>query len=112
MYLSRSLQKPLVILGQAFVATSSPRPFFKGLPSALKTSTAIPSAGPPTVQDLSGMIGRGERKHAPTSVPPDMLMIGHLFRPIFSKYHFQGSGFQGSPVEPRIRSDERSCLSI
>ena len=36
-------------------------------------------------------------------------MIGQRPPPTFSKYQRQGSGFHGSPVEPRTRSDERSC---
>jgi len=33
----------------------------------------MPTAGPPTEHDLIGPIGVGERKHAPTSVPPVQL---------------------------------------
>jgi hypothetical protein len=36
-------------------------------------------------------------------------MMGRRRAPTFSKSHRYGSGFQGSPVDARIRSDERSC---
>ena len=36
-------------------------------------------------------------------------MIGRRPPPTTSKSHRHGSGFHGSPVEPRMRSDERSC---
>ena len=32
-------------------------------------------------------------------------------RPATSRSHMYGSGFHGSPVEPRIRSDDRSCFA-
>ena len=71
----------------------------------------MPSAGAPRVHSLSGITGIGERKHAPTSVPPERLMIGA--RPSATTWCSQryGSGFQGSPVEPSTRSDERSWRS-
>ena len=53
----------------------------------------------------------GERKHAPTSVPPEQLMIGHRSPPTTSCSQRYGSGFQGSPVVTSTRSDERSCRS-
>src|SRR5512138_1863547 len=37
-------------------------------------------------------------------------MIGHRELPTFLKYHHHGSGFHGSPVEPRTKSDDVSCL--
>ena len=43
---------------------------------ASNTSTAIPSDGPTSEQGLSGVIGNADRRQAPTSVPPVMLMIG------------------------------------
>src|SRR5436190_18577436 len=96
--------------GHGFVHTSSPTsPGATGLPSASHTSTAMPSAGPRSVHGFSSLIGSGERKHAPTSVPPEMLMIGHRPPPTFFSVHRYGSGFHGSPVEPMIRSDDRSC---
>ena len=45
-------------------------------PSSSTMSIAMPSAGPPSEQALIGSDGTGERKHAPTSVPPEKLMIG------------------------------------
>src|SRR5437868_13150408 len=41
------------------------------------------------------------------SVPPEILMIGHFFLPIFSKNQVQDSSSQGSPVEPKTRSDAK-----
>ena len=55
------------------------------LPPASTTSIAIPSAGPPSEHALIGTDGTGERKHAPTSVPPEMLISGTRPRPTFSK---------------------------
>ena len=48
-------------------------------------SIAMPSAGPPSEHALIGSDGTGERKHAPTSVPPEKLMIGTREPPTFSK---------------------------
>ena len=54
-----------------------PRPCRRAsCPSSSTTSIAMPSAGPPTEHALIGPIGVGERKQAPTSVPPEQLMIG------------------------------------
>ena len=33
------------------------------------------------------MTGRGCKRQAPISVPPDMFMMGHPPPPTFSKYH-------------------------
>ena len=38
-------------------------------------------------------------------------MIGQRPSPTSRKYHHHGSGFHGSPVEPRTRSDDRSCAA-
>jgi hypothetical protein len=54
-------------------------------------------------------MGSGERKHAPTSVPPDKLMMGHRPPPTSSISHRYGSGFHGSPVDAKMRRVERSC---
>ena len=59
---------------------------------------------------MSSVIGRGDRKHAPTSVPPEMLMTGQRPPPTSLKNHMYGSGFHGSPVEPSTRSDDKSCF--
>ena len=71
-------------------------------------STAMPSAGPPRDMGLIGLTGCGDRKHAPTSVPPEMLITGHRPPPTTSKYQRHGPSFHGSPVDPSTRSDERS----
>src|SRR5437660_8610970 len=100
---------PRVIPGHGFVQTSSPTsPAGSDLPSGPYTSIAIPSAGPPSVQGRSGVRGVGDKKHAPTSVPPEMLMIGQRAPPTTSKYHCHGSGFHGSPVDAKMRRLERS----
>src|SRR4051812_43075226 len=95
--------------GQGAVQTSSPTSPRAGLPSSSYTSTAMPSAGPPNDMGLMGSTGWGDRKQAPTSVPPEMLMTGHRPPPTTSKYQRHGPSFQGSPVEPNTRSDDRSC---
>src|SRR6266545_8381401 len=98
---------PRVMPGHGFLQTSSPTsPAGTGLPSGPHTSTSMPRAGPRRVHGLRSVIGRGERKHAPTSVPPEMLMIGQRPPPTSRKNHRYGSGFHGSPVDARIRSDE------
>src|SRR4029453_3285452 len=62
----------------------------------------------PREKALSGIAGVGDRKHAPTSVPPEQLMIGHRPPPTSSKSQRYGSGFHGSPGGTIVRSDERS----
>ena len=94
--------------GHGFVQTSSPTCPRTGRPASSNTSTAIPSEGPPSDIGFSGSTGWGERKHAPTSVPPEMLITGQRPPPTTSKYHCHGSAFQGSPVEPRMRRRDRS----
>src|SRR2546426_12731778 len=78
-------------------------------PLASTTSIAIPSAGPPSEHSLIGIAGVGERKHAPTSVPPEQLMIGQRPPPTWRLSQRYGSGFHGSPVVTRIRSEDRSA---
>ena len=57
---------------------------------------------------MIGIATVGERKQAPTSVPPEQLMIGQRPPPTSSKSHWYGPGFHGSPVVTIVRSDERS----
>src|SRR3954469_22010519 len=110
MNFSGSRQKPRVIPGNGLRQTSSPtspvpiseRPF------SSTTSTAMASVGPPTEHGLIGCTGVGERKQAPTSVPPEQLITGTREPPTFSNSQRYGSGFQGSPVVTNVRSDERS----
>src|SRR6266516_873244 len=78
-------------------------------PASSTTSIAMPSAGPPSEQVLIGVAGVGERKQAPTSVPPEQLMIGQRPPPTARCSQRYGSGFQGSPVVTRTRSEERSA---
>src|SRR5438874_13452200 len=94
--------------GNGLRQTSSPTSPRTDRPSTSPTSIAIPRAGPPSEQALIGIAGVGERKQAPTSVPPEQLMIGHLPPPTSAKSHRYGSGFHGSPVVTIVRSDERS----
>src|SRR3954467_4975169 len=97
--------------GHGLVQTSSPTsPGAPVLPAGPHTSTAIPGDGPRSVAGFSDVIGSGARKHAPTSVPPEMLMIGHRPPPTSFMNHMYGSGFHGSPVEPRMRRLDRSCF--
>ena len=44
----------------------------------------MPSAGTPREHSLIGITGIGERKQAPTSVPPERLMIGQRPSPATS----------------------------
>ena len=83
-----------------------------GFPSSSKTSTSMPSPGPPSVHGLSGMTGSGERRQPTISVPPLMLITGQRSPPTRSKYHVHDSGSHGSPVEPRMRSVERSWPAV
>src|SRR5437660_8261576 len=108
MYLSGSRQKPRVMPGNGARQTSSPTSPVptSDVPSSATTSIAIPSAGPPTEHALIGAIGVGERKHAPTSVPPVQLMMGMRASPTFSNSQAYGPGFQGSPVVTNVRSEE------
>src|SRR5205823_3579755 len=69
-----------------------------------------PRAGPPNDMGLMGWTGWGERKQAPTSVPPEMLITGHRAPPTTSKYHRHGPSFHGSPVDPSTRKEDRSWL--
>src|SRR6185436_1624706 len=58
---------------------------------------------------FEGAIGVTERKHAPTSVPPEMLMIGMLPPPATCSFNQSyGPAFHGSPVVVIARNDERS----
>src|SRR6185437_14450128 len=76
-YRSGSRQNPRVMPGNGLRQTSSPTSSRTGLPSTSTTSIAIPSAGPPREQALIGSARQADRKQAPTSVPPEQLMIGH-----------------------------------
>src|SRR5436305_5666674 len=109
-YFSGSRQKPRVIPGNGLRQTSSPTsPVpISDRPASSTTSTAIPSAGPPSEHALIGCTGVGDRKHAPTSVPPEQLMTGTREPPTRSNSHRYGSGFHGSPVVTNVRSDDRS----
>src|SRR5882672_4375244 len=109
-YLSGSRQKPRVIPGNGFRQASSPTSPVptSDFPASSTTSIAIPSAGPPSAQALIGCTGVVERKHAPTSVPPEQLMIGTREPPTFSNSQRYGSGFHGSPVVTNVSNEERS----
>src|SRR5438094_9063743 len=97
--------------GNGLRQTSSPTSPRTDRPPTSTTSIAIPRAGPPSEQVLIGSATVGERKHAPTSVPPEQLMIGQPPPPTTSCSQRYGSGFQGSPVVTSTRSEERSCRS-
>ena len=70
---------------------------------------SCPSAGNPSATAFTGSVMQLERKHAPTSVPPEMFMIGARPPPTRSKSQRYGSRFHGSPVVVIVRSDERSA---
>src|SRR5581483_11065926 len=108
---SGSRQKPRVMPGNGRRQTSSPTSPVptSDVPSSSTMSIAMPSAGPPTEHAAIGSIGVVDRKHAPTSVPPEQLMIGTRAPPTSSKSQRYGSGFHGSPVVMNVRSDERSA---
>src|SRR5438094_1092693 len=111
-YRSGSRQKPRVMPGNGLRQTSSPTSPVptSELPSPSTTSIAIPSAGPPSEHALIGTDGTHERKHAAISVPPERLISGTRPPPTVSKSQRYGSGFHGSPVVTKVRSDERSAL--
>ena len=70
---------------------------------------ACPSAGKPSEHGFVGAIGVTERKHAPTSVPPEMLTIGILPSPAACSFsQSYGPAFHGSPVVVIARSELRS----
>src|SRR5438045_9787860 len=107
-YFSGARQKPRGIPGNGLRQTSSPTSPVptSELPGSSTTSIAIPSAGPPSEHVLIGTDGTGERKHAPTSVPPEMLISGTRPLPTVSKSQRYGSGFHGSPVVTIVSSVE------
>src|SRR5437763_13777328 len=94
--------------GHGFVQTSSPTSPRTDRPDSSNTSTAMPSAGPPSEHAEIGATTWGDKKHAPTSVPPEMFTTGQRRPPTTSKYQRHGASFHGSPVDARIRSDDRS----
>ena len=65
----------------------------------------MPGAGAPRVQGLSGWMGSGNRKLPTISVPPEILMMGQRRRPTRSKNQSHEFSSQGSPVDPRRRSE-------
>src|SRR5207302_8298472 len=93
-YRSGSRQKPRVIPGNGFRQTSSPTSPVptSERPASSTTSIAIPSAGPPSEHALIGTDGTGDRKQAPTSVPPEQLMTGTSPPPTSSTSQRYGSG--------------------
>src|SRR4029079_2145891 len=96
---------PRVMEGAGAVQTRYPLRPRTGTPFSSTTSVAIPGAGPPSVHGLSGWIGRGIRRLHEISVPPEMLMMGQRRRPTRSKNHSHDLSSQGSPVDPRRRSE-------
>ena len=68
-----------------------------------------PSAGKPSATGLIGSVMHVVRKHAPTSVPPEMFTIGARAPPTCSNSQRYGSGFHGSPVVQNVCSDDRSA---
>src|SRR5437763_14121114 len=97
--------------GNGLRQTSSPTSPRTDRPCTSTTSIAIPRAGPPSEQVLIGVAPAGERKQAPTSVPPEQLMIGQRPPPATSARQRSGSGFQGQPDVTSTRSEDQSCRS-
>src|SRR5918998_1177359 len=94
--------------GHGCLQTSSPTEPRAELPSVSKTSTSMPSEGPPSEHGFSGSTGYGARNAPPTSVPPEKLITGRSPRPTSSASHLYASSSHGSPEEPNRRSELRS----
>src|ERR671937_3328665 len=101
---------PRVIAGHGRLQTSSPTSPRTDSPFSSNTSRSSPSAGNPSATGLIGSVMQVVRKHAPTSVPPEMFTIGARREPTFSKSHRYGSRFHGSPVVVIVRNDDRSAV--
>src|SRR5258706_8094592 len=70
----------------------------------------IPKNGIVAEPGLVGIApGRGVMMIDPVSVCQYVSTTAHSFLPTCSLYHSQASGLIGSPTEPRIRREERSC---
>ncbi len=73
------------------------------------TSTSMPSAGPPTLHSVIGTTGmRRDEACAHLGAARQVDDRAATLRDA-RRYHRYGSGFHGSPVEARMRSDDRSC---
>src|SRR2546430_16917241 len=96
--------------GQGFRMTSSPTAPRTDAPFSSTTSAAIPGQGPMNELGWIGVHVVHPTMPPETSAPPEELMIGQRDSPTFRKYHHHGSGFQGSPVDPRTKSDQRSFV--
>src|SRR5688500_9252176 len=95
--------------GHGCLHTSSPTEPRTERPSESKTSTSMPSDGPPSEHTLIGSTGYGARNAPPTSVPPEKLMIGRRRPPTVSASHRYASSSHGSPEEPKVRKELRSA---
>ena len=100
------------IPGQGFLITSEPFvPFSTSCPASSTTAMSTPGIGcvaEPGFNGIVSMPGRLLIIMPPVSVCHQVSIIGHLFFPITSKYHFQTSGLIGSPTVPSNRNDDKS----
>ena len=71
-------------------------------------SAPTPSAGRENEPGFIGWLGVPVKMQPPTSVPPEILMIGILFLQTCSKNHSQGVAVHASPPEAVMRRLERS----
>ena len=77
-----------------------------------RTTGWTPKKGLVAEPGLVGMApGSGVIRMPPVSVCHQVSTIGQRPLPTTSSYQFQASGLIGSPTEPRMRRDERSCFS-
>jgi len=98
-------------IGHGLVMASSPPPTPIGFAASSRSSAKIPGSGTVALPGVVSVIpGSGEIIAAPVSVCHHVSTIGHLFAPMFSRYHIHASGLIGSPTVPMRRSFERSCF--
>src|SRR5574342_895181 len=98
--------------GQGFLITRYPLVSGEtSFPDSSTTAVSTPGIGLVAEPGFSGIVsrpGKGDMIAPPVSVCHHVSIIGHFSFPMILKYHFQTSGFIGSPTVPRMRSEERS----
>ena len=81
-------------------------------PFSSTTEIETPGIGLVPEPGFKGIVsrpGNDEIIIPPVSVCHHVSIIGHFSFPIVLKYHFQTSGFIGSPTVPKSLNVERSC---